>query len=169
MNYYINENGQQYGPFTIDQLRMRGITGETPVWCEGMPQWTKAQKVPELYSLIIPQQNYPYQQAQQRPTEPCPNNHMTMAIIATVMTFLCCRIIGGIFGILSIVSANKVDSNWRLGNYNEAYRQADKAKTWAIASFIAAAIGLIISVLYVIFVIEVIKVVSEPGTDYYVY
>lgn len=91
---------------------------------------------------------------------------MRMAIIATVMTFLCCGIIGAIFGILSIVSANKVDSNWRLGNYNEAYRQANKAKTWAIVSYIAAAIGFIISVLYAIFVIAVC---SESGADYYDY
>lgn len=59
MNYYIIDNGQQCGPLSVEQLRMRGITGETQVWCEGMPQWTKAQNVPELYSLIIPQQNYP--------------------------------------------------------------------------------------------------------------
>ena len=32
MNYFIIENGQQAGPFTIDQLRSKGVTGETNMW-----------------------------------------------------------------------------------------------------------------------------------------
>ena len=52
MNYFIIENGQQVGPLTIDQLRSKGITGETNVWHEGMAQWGKAKDIPEIASIL---------------------------------------------------------------------------------------------------------------------
>ena len=47
MQYYIHENGQQLGPFTTEELKARGITGETPIWREGMAQWKKAKEIPK--------------------------------------------------------------------------------------------------------------------------
>lgn len=62
-------NGQQIGPFPIEQLQQHGLTRETYVWCEGMPDWKAAHEVPELDALLThqaqqQQPNY-YQQAQQ--------------------------------------------------------------------------------------------------------
>lgn len=164
MNYYINENGQQYGPFTINQLRMRGITGETPVWCEGMSQWALARNIPELIEILRPAPPQPptYRQQnhnQQQPTGPRPDNHMALAIVSTIVTVFMC--FPFCIGVVSLIYACNVESKWRKGDQLQA-----EAKTWAIVSYIAAAIGLIISVLYVIFVIGV---VSEAGTDYYDY
>lgn len=43
MNYHYVANGQQTGPVSEEQLATMHangvITGETLVWCEGMPQW----------------------------------------------------------------------------------------------------------------------------------
>ena len=163
MNYFIIENGQQAGPFTIDQLRSKGVTGETNVWREGMAQWGKAKDLPELASLLQvapPPANPPYGQPYgQQPYTPqpaygqqsaqvCPENHLTKAIISTVMGFLCCGIIGSIFGIISIVSANNVDKFWRLGNYGEAHNQAKKANTWANVGIIVSIVGFILAIIY---------------------
>lgn len=50
--------GQQYGPFTIDQLRQMIPTGQMSaqsyVWKQGMPAWAVAANVPELVSLFAP-------------------------------------------------------------------------------------------------------------------
>ena len=163
MNYFIIENGQQAGPFTIEQLRCKGITGETNVWREGMAQWGKAKDLPELASILQvtpPPTNPPYGQPYgQQPTAPQPaygqqyaqerpENHLTKAIIATVMGFLCCGIIGSIFGIISIVSANNVDKFWRFGNYDEALRQSSKANTWANIGIIVSIIAFVIALIY---------------------
>lgn len=172
MKYYINENGQQYGPFSVEQLRLRGITSETPVWCDGMAQWSKAKNVPELLTILSNAQtgyNNLNNTYRPQPSGECPNNHLTMAIIATILTFLCCGILGAVFGIIAIVSSNKVDRCWREGNYDEAFRQAKKAKTWSIVSFVLSALGFIISVLYMIFVLGVAFSEVADTCDYYNY
>lgn len=56
--YTVAINGQQYGPYTVDQLRQMvtqgQVTAQTFVWAPGMPQWTAAGQVPELAVLFAP-------------------------------------------------------------------------------------------------------------------
>ena len=67
-------------------------------------------------------------------------------------------------GIVSIVFASKVDSLWYSGRYQEAKDSARKAATWAIVS---ASIGVLFSIIYIIFVIlAAAKGVSSGLTDY---
>ena len=49
--YYIFLNGQE-GPFTIDQLRTRNLTVETPAWYDGLGEWSTAGQIPELRNLV---------------------------------------------------------------------------------------------------------------------
>lgn len=56
-----------------------------------------------------------------------PDNCLVWAILSTLF---CCLP----FGIVSIVYASKVDSEWALGNFDEAEDAAKKARTWAIVS-----------------------------------
>lgn len=58
-----------------------------------------------------------------------PSSYMWLAICSTL---LCCLP----FGIVSIVYASKVDSNWAMGNYEEALANSEKAKNWGLASAI---------------------------------
>lgn len=51
--YYTDNMGQQQGPFTLNQLRGKGITFNTPVWYDPLPQWTTAGKVQGLKDVII--------------------------------------------------------------------------------------------------------------------
>lgn len=60
--FYIVENNQQAGPFTVEQLRAKGIAPETYVWSEGMSGWEQASNVSELQVLFKPAQ--PQYQAQ---------------------------------------------------------------------------------------------------------
>ena len=52
MKYYIAENGQPAGPFEPSELLMHGLTVNSLVWAEGMPNWTSASQVPELMAIL---------------------------------------------------------------------------------------------------------------------
>ena len=53
MKYFIVENSKQSGPFSIYELKDKGITSETLVWGEGMTDWTPAWKVDELRAFLF--------------------------------------------------------------------------------------------------------------------
>lgn len=54
--FYIVAGGKQTGPFTMDILKQKAVSGEinreTLVWKSGMEQWTPAGQVPELSELF---------------------------------------------------------------------------------------------------------------------
>lgn len=53
MEYFIIENnGQQAGPFSLEQLIQKAITPETLVWAQGMKDWTPAWKIAELKTVL---------------------------------------------------------------------------------------------------------------------
>lgn len=50
--YYIHNGQNEIGPFEIEQLKTLNIKNETPVWHEGLQNWTTAGNVEELKTLI---------------------------------------------------------------------------------------------------------------------
>lgn len=50
--WFLLEQGVQIGPFELDEVRERVLTGEigpeTWVWADGMPEWRPAREVPAL-------------------------------------------------------------------------------------------------------------------------
>lgn len=50
--YYVILSNQQSGPFTIDELQERNIDSSTPIWHEGLTEWTTASNLQELSSII---------------------------------------------------------------------------------------------------------------------
>lgn len=53
---FLVENGQQSGPFTVDQIKAkiaaREMSRETLAWIDGMPNWAKAGQIPQLAGLF---------------------------------------------------------------------------------------------------------------------
>lgn len=108
MKFYIIIDDKQTGPFSIDELNVRGLKPDTPVWAEGMSDWALASEVPALESAVIhgPQQNAvpPYYQGSQpqpeggqqpplwqppyRPAEPQPKPRSNKPLILTVILVL---------------------------------------------------------------------------------
>ena len=173
--YIIDNNGNQVGPISEVLFNNYGVTASTLVWCEGMPEWKHASEVPELRHLFGPSipptppvTPPPYQEPQQNgngwtpqpPTnnwqqpqqwgqpqqqwgqpqyeQPCPPTYLAWAI---VVTLLCCIP----FGVVAIIYASKVQSQWQQGDYIGAQRSSQQAKTWTI---VAAASSLVIYALY---------------------
>ena len=51
--YFIIENSKQIESLSKDDLKNRNITKETPIWREGLTDWTTAGELPELSDLFI--------------------------------------------------------------------------------------------------------------------
>lgn len=49
--WYIFQNGQQLGPFNLNQLPQQGLTPQTHVWRTGLDGWKLVSEVPELASM----------------------------------------------------------------------------------------------------------------------
>ncbi len=73
-----------------------------------------------------------------------PDNYLIWAILSTL---LCCLPLG----VVSIINASKVDSEWNAGRYDEAVAAAANAKKWAMfsagAGVIAYAIMFILTII----------------------
>jgi hypothetical protein len=77
-----------------------------------------------------------------------PKNYLTESIIVTVVSFLCCcSPISIILGIIAIVKANNVNSEFERGNVNEAISEANTAKKLTIW---AAVLSVFFYIIYVI-------------------
>ena len=164
-SYYIVENNQQAGPFTVDQLAERGISADTSVWTDGMTSWVPASQVYELQSIIRQQQ--PYQDnynnggyggngggyGYQSNNVPMPESHNSKAVWSLVLTCIsmfCCGncfgVIGLVFSILGLASANKVSSDYMAGNYQRALNASAEANKWSNWAITLLIVGMLISI-----------------------
>lgn len=50
--YWINFNGKQEGPMTMEQMAQMGVDETAYVWHSGLPDWVKITKVPELNEML---------------------------------------------------------------------------------------------------------------------
>lgn len=149
MNYWLMVDNNRIGPLTLDQVMSQpGINLQTPVWYDGLADWTVVGNVPELAARFNatqqPYQQQPYQQPVnqygQPMAEPCPPNYMVFSILVTLF----CCLIGGI---IAIVYSSGVNSAYAAGDIATARSKSNSAKTWCIVS---AAIGLVTTAIYVI-------------------
>ncbi len=51
--WYIRNNDEHLGPYSIEELRLLGVYSDDYVWKEGLPQWTKASTLEELQEMLI--------------------------------------------------------------------------------------------------------------------
>jgi hypothetical protein len=51
--YFLHDGEKNIGPFTINELKDKKITKETPIWYEGLEDWTTAGEVEDLNSIFL--------------------------------------------------------------------------------------------------------------------
>lgn len=135
--YHYTDGTNTFGPFSVEELKTKGITGSTYVWSEGMPNWALAQDVPELSSIIgdgsqpyytgahqVPPQfpntpHLPYNQNFGRP----PKTYLLETILTTIF---CCWPLG----IPAIVYASRVEKKFYAGDVLGAELDSANAKKW---------------------------------------
>jgi hypothetical protein len=82
-----------------------------------------------------------------------PKNYLTESIIVTIVSFLCCcSPVSIILGIIAIIKANNVNTEFETGNINEAISNADSAKKLALwAAILAVVFYIIYIIIYFVF------------------
>jgi len=51
--YFLHDEQNQLGPFDKSELKERKVTADTPIWHEGLTDWTTAGELPELKELFV--------------------------------------------------------------------------------------------------------------------
>lgn len=136
-HYFYTDGTSSFGPFTLEALKEQHIGRETLVWCQGMPEWARAETVPELaelFELIPPRikpepapQPQPAPQPSQQRRQP-PKSWLVESILATLF---CCWP----FGIPAIVNAARVESRFYRGDLEGSEQASAKAKQWTLTCF----------------------------------
>ncbi len=163
-SYYIIENGQQSGPYTVDQLSSRGITPDTNVWTDGMTNWVPASQVYELQSIV---QNPPAYSGDYQSYDsysngysdymPCPKTWMTESILVTLF---CCLP----FGIIGIINASKVSSAHAVGNYMLAQQASKDAGKWTKIGFVCGLIYVFLVIGF--YLLYFFVIIAAAGSGY---
>ena len=119
---------------------------------------------PQYHGKQQPQQNHGARQEQQQTPPPYkkPSSGMAMAIITTLT---CCMP----FGIIAIIYAAKVDSLWRRGLYDKAYKAARTAKGWIIAAIVSVILSFVVYIGSAFLVGFAEGLASEEDIDEYYY
>ena len=123
--YYYIKNGKQAGPINGSEFIKLGLTGDTKVWTQGMKNWTSANNVGELKALFDSVTPPPFESDD-------------------ASTLLCCLPAG----VASIVYANKANSLWSIGRYEESMAATKNARLWL---FISIGAGIVTYILCFIF------------------
>ncbi|MDE6300208.1 MAG: CD225/dispanin family protein [Muribaculaceae bacterium] len=158
MKIWIYLNGLQQGPYTIDQLRLLPLTPETPVWYEGLPEWTPAAQAPAIAAwfsggdVVAPapsetdatpasgqQSVYTASAAPSAPEPPVverrPPTYMVWCILLTV---LCCSPLA----LAGIITGAISSSRYNEGRYDAARRLSEATEWLLILAIVFAIIGL---------------------------
>lgn len=53
--YWIVVDKAHEGPFTIEELAEKNLSGDTYAWYPGLPKWTKIKDIPELSPIVAEQ------------------------------------------------------------------------------------------------------------------
>ncbi|MGA0559054.1 CD225/dispanin family protein [Larkinella sp. VNQ87] len=163
--YYYLEGNQQFGPFTLDELRGKPLTPETKVWTQGLPDWTEARLVPEINetlsgtqplpatpiepSAVPPAVNRPFQESY-TPNQPLGSSMpkpKTWLVESILVTLFCCLP----FGIAGIINASNVDTRYSNGDFAGAQRASEEAGKWTKIGFFVS-IGLFVLWLALVFI-----------------
>ena len=78
MKYYIMIDGEQKGPYELEELPAAGLRPSTYVWCKGMSDWEKAEDVPDicrLYRKLLYDIMQPVIPAESIPEDNVPDNY----------------------------------------------------------------------------------------------
>jgi TM2 domain-containing membrane protein YozV len=75
--YYLHDGQLHTGPFSIEELRNKSITATTPVWYQGLAEWTAAGSLLELSEIINITVPPPFKSQAPPPPPPKPPSYST--------------------------------------------------------------------------------------------
>jgi type IV secretory pathway VirB10-like protein len=76
MKFYVAENGNPVGPFTVTELIARGLKSNDLVWTKGFESWVAAESVDEIREALFAPQDHDEANSKpaipEVPSQPCP-------------------------------------------------------------------------------------------------
>lgn len=148
--YWIIIEGEQRGPLTAGELKEMNLPGSTPVWCEGLTDWTtlerlQEQEMQEIVPPPIPEPGFtgPAQPAQPQFTQSAMKGEVhsaqqsaeaapTLLGWSVAATLLCCTVLG----IVAIVYSIKVRNANDRGDYAAGWRAYRTLELWLISAIV---------------------------------
>lgn len=155
MKYFAIIDGEQKGPYTLEELHAAGVTPETYIWCKEMPDWRQASEVGDVcryfrqhLSGTLPKRDgtaatvtseaedsrqeifpeLPEAGYRDDNIEEAPRNILIYAVLATIF---CCPV-SGIMAILFSIRTNRL---WKEGKKEESHDAFRKARLWTGVTF----------------------------------
>lgn len=159
--YFYSDGTNNYGPFTFEELKEKGITRDTKVWFQELDSWQPAGQISELTELfrLVPppiiKTNSNFNAMDILNNQKPPKTWLVESILVTLF---CCLP----FGIVGIVNASNVESRFYAGDIAGADRASSEAKKWTMWSLWT---GVIVIALYLIYLIVVV-IAAASGSRY---
>ncbi len=104
--YYLHDGSNQLGPFDIDDLKNRNVIKSTPVWYEGLSDWTTADQIEALRDIFSKATPPPFSSAPSVPTQVMPKKKNS---VGTFLQLL--GVAGAILIVTMVVKANMGDGD----------------------------------------------------------
>lgn len=147
-NYYYTDGRERFGPYALDELRDKGLTRDTLVWKQGLPDWVPAGQVSELIPILPASDEPPAPRFQPFPSGSAtpPKNWLLESILVTLF---CCLP----FGILAIIYSTKVDTLWASGQYEAAERASRDAGRWVKITAVLGVFSFLAYLAYIFLVV----------------
>lgn len=173
--FYIDSEGKQKGPLTLDELRVEHIRKENLVWTQGMPDWKRAYEIEELRPLFDTsassthnQHNTtpPPQQAPPSDMPMMPKTWMVESVLVTVLPFVLCGNVLSLIGIAAIVNASKVESLFNSGLFDKAKEASDNAARWTKITLWVAIGAILLAIVAVIAFVVFFGSLAELGSNF---
>ena len=170
MKIWIYLNGMQQGPYDYAQLQQMPIDANTPVWYDGLPDWTAAGVAPATAPLFAAQQaqqqaqqaqwqaqqaqwqaqqaqwqaQQAQWQAQQAVMPPRPSTYLVWSIL---LTLLCCTPLS----IAAIVTGAITNSRYNSGDYAGAQRMSHTTEWLVILSILFGVLAIPLTLIMLLF------------------
>lgn len=174
--FYINSEGSQKGPLTVDELRTERIKKENLVWTQGMPEWKRAYEIVELKTLFEVSTASTHNQYNTTPPSPHqaqtdslpmqPKTWMVESILITILPFILCGNLLSLIGIAAIVNASKVESFYKSGLYDRAKEASDNAARWTKITLWVVIGAIILTIVAVIAFVMFFGSLEELGRNF---
>ncbi len=153
MKIWIYLNGVQQGPYELAQLSQLPLRPDTPVWYDGLPQWTPAAQAPATAQMFAdafaPAQAFqPAASVQQQATAPAsecaPARPSTYFVWSILLTLLCCTP----FSIAAIITGAISNSKYNSGDFAGAQRMSAATEWLVILSIVFGILALPLSLIF---------------------
>lgn len=102
--FYLHDGSNQLGPFDIEDLKDRNVINSTPVWYEGLSEWTTADQIEDLKDLLGKATPPPFSVAPSVSPQAIPKKKNRVGVALQLI-----GVAGAIFIVTMVVKANMDD------------------------------------------------------------